>query len=336
MERRQSVTGNLPRDASFFYDDSSYKIIDSNDFDTVYGIIKYPKNAVLYRGYDKRYKVLSDRPIYLTPNKSNAEEYAKQDNCELGIFVIKEELRLFDLRFMKHILQDLIQQDKINTNTVKQVCYTLAPSFGLCSLKRQIELIKQRFPNPSDPARRKNLEDFVKHPNEKDPVELQGVRVGETYNDAQSALYLKEAFEDVIHGYIAPRLSSPYHYENDNIHPAEILLFNPSRIRITQLMREPNELMKCNVSDLFSNSAIHFPLRRFKDPKLRMMGGHTNPAKDYEIIYKKNEYFDKLTQKEYQQLTKKSKQSFKKLTGNTKWTYGEVPHPMTPVSPWTT
>lgn len=72
----------------------------------------------------------------------------------------------------------------------------------------------------------------------------------------------------------------------------------------------------------------------FKDPKLRMLGGQSDPTNDYEIIYKKNEYFDKLTTEEYQQLTRKSKQSFKKITGNTKWTYGEVPNPMTPISPW--
>jgi len=335
MENMQSVFGNLPRDTYSFYTDNRYKTINIDSFDIVYGIIKFPKNVVLYRGYDKQYKIFEDRPIFLTSNKSYAESYAKQPNHELGIFVIKQELRLFDLRFIKNIMQDLFEQEKTNSEVVRDVCYTLALSYGLCSFKRQIQLLKQRFENRIDPARKRSLEKYLNNPNGKDPVEIKGVRIGETYNDAESAILLKEAFQNVVHGYIAPRFDTPYHCDNDDIHPAEILLFNPSKINITQLMKDPNEKIKYDISNLFSSSAIHFPLRGFKNPKIYMLGGQTDPAKGYEIIYRKNEYFDKMSQKEYKKLSNKMKQSIKKLTGNTMWTFGEVPHPTTPISPWT-
>jgi hypothetical protein len=264
---------------------------DIKEFPPFYGRIVIPKGTVLYRGFCTDYPVISDRPSYYSFTDNIAEGYAKADRCRLGIFRVKTDIQLYDLRYITKLLMDVFVQRKNNTQVAIDACKALALSYGTCSYTRQLELYKERYPCECTKVtcdkciRYKSLLYFNKTLKEAEItsgvnlVEPQGVRIAETENDIVSGLLLKHLFQKVVNGYIAPRMYSPYHIEKTNqLHNPEVLLFNVGtddlleEIKITDI-----KIKKTLQWDYWKNCAneVHFRMEGFVDPVMfiNMAGG---------------------------------------------------------------
>ncbi len=284
----------------------SYRLVNFDEFPMIYGVIIIPKNSVFYRGYDTRYLDVSDRPAYFTSNYQYADSYSKLPHHTNGTFITTKEIKLYDLRYIRNILINLFQQRKSNSTEVINTCYTLALSYGLCTLEKQLELYKTRYVDEinqkiidslqstlagieSNPIR-----DFI------NPIEAQGYRYAETNNDADSGLILKRLFTNLTHhkidGYVSPYLFSPYHVEKTNnyLNP-EILLFEPSTSgikHITTLKRLETinkNIIRINITSLLdSRNEVHFDLPGYHkiDSWLQSGGSNSNSKNsDTDVIY---------------------------------------------------
>ena len=130
----------------------------------------------------------------------------------------------------------MILERKSNDNDIINDYLTLSLSFGLINIKEQLKLYRLRYPDYKNNERYKNIKKYINKNNSLNyysknlninPVELTGIRIGETTNDAYSSIILKKIFNESFDGIISPDFESPYHYNTNNIIPCEILLFNP-------------------------------------------------------------------------------------------------------------
>ena len=311
----------------------SYKLINFDEFPTVHGKIKIPKNTILYRGYDTRYPNISHRPSYFTSSKTLAQAYAKLTKTgKLGTFLVTDDIVLYDLRYINSIILDIFQQRKSNSTQVIEGCFTLALSYGLCSFKRQIELFKQRY--KSVPPKQKIYIDSVLEAIESayrniiqvmgkgevmdliDPVEPRGFRFGETSNDGYSVLLLANIFKNHVDGYIAPSLYTPFHIEKESFINPEFLLFNPSNCKIEEIVEPKAASIKTtHIMDYLDKSTVvHFNLDGFNRPTMVIRGGskYRNPK----LLRNPNEFFDK-GGKEYEKLEKKADYSVMEMLNGT-------------------
>lgn len=205
---------------------------EPKSFLPVYGsFIKLPERTVLWRGYDTLYPALGDRPVYFG-EKEVAESYAStSDTHTLGLFATTKPLKLLDIRFMKILLTDLL-----NERTGNAVLRTTV-AFGLCSFYHQLRLMITLYKDiihtdPGYNAMKSML-------NTNSILEQPGVRVAETSNDGWVMTFLGEVFDGVADGFIAPKLFTPYQvHTNNHLHP-EIIVFNPRKSGITQLTSVP-------------------------------------------------------------------------------------------------
>jgi hypothetical protein len=226
----------------------SYLELDwEQPFPPLYGSpIIIPENTILWRSYDISYPAIGNRFAYYS-SKYIAEGY-KQNNRELGHFISTRPIRLLDYRFMKVILSRLIHTN--NANKSIQYIASIIMSFGLCSLKHQINLIKQRYISlDKNTSEYKHIHESIKamekYYKPKFLIEQTGVRVAETTNDIYTMGFLQELFKDLFDGFISPRMYSPFHTEKDNsMMSPEIIIFNPKASGIEKLERYPSNKSK--------------------------------------------------------------------------------------------
>jgi len=209
------------------------------DFDMVDGVVAVPVGAVFYRGVPRALppaRVMRDAPMYIS-------SFAGARNYGDMVYALQttRHMRLVDLRKLKGLLQDIIQTRSNNDPATLDVVKSLVMSFGLCSYAAQVGLIGQYLQqNAASPAFREaqqgleNMMAFARQaesdvPLFVNPVEPQGVRFGETTNDAFTMYVLKELFQDIFDGFIAPRVFSPFFNQTQNHMHEEIVVFQPRR-----------------------------------------------------------------------------------------------------------
>ena len=234
-----------------------HEIIWDNPFDTAYGIITLPKNAVFYRGYSTKYNVISDRPAYFS-SKKNAQSYIRTSEYTLSTFKSTHPLRLLDVRFMMGILRDLF-----NSNPEKSVNISVILSFGLCSLRHQVYLLNERYKDDITEGHT-NMQKFLSRMDPFSYIEKQGVRVGETNNDAETMAFLKTLFDGVVDGFISPRLQTPYHVPSCTMLP-EMILFNPKQSGIVVLSDITDPIYPVSINEIYKLQATKFLIKSKAD-----------------------------------------------------------------------
>lgn len=213
-----------------------YLKIDFENFPSILGnAINIPDQTIFYKAYNKNYNPLTNRPSFFGTFQSSSE-YLLLQNRELGKFKTIKPIKLLDIRYVKHIINEIIINRKNNDDDIIFGYKTLALSFGLCTLFQQIILYKERYiKSIKNDDKYKKIIDFYEQ-NTKDkkkslflnPIELNGIRIGETNNDIESLYILKQIFENNFDGIISPNIGSPY-FDNYYI-PNEIIIFNPKKL----------------------------------------------------------------------------------------------------------
>ena len=199
----------------------SYKF-DIEDFPSVYGKFPIPKGTILY--YDKP-------TIYY---------FVKQDNIT-KIFKTKKEIWLYDFRYVKKILLDLLTYCRKDTEHSISVCKAFALSYGICSLERQLELVKEFYPNESN-LYKSLLEYYTDTKDTNDLVEPQGIRIIELENDMLTSNLLKYLLRHMVDGTVTNKLYSvtdTTHINND-----EIMLFNVEKDELLEEIEQQDTKIK--------------------------------------------------------------------------------------------
>ena len=178
---------------------------------------------------------------------------------------------------------------------------TLALSFGLVSLSKQLELYSIRYREVLKNDERYNniLQYYNKYINSKEkniwqnPIELQGIRIGETNNDIESIIILKEIFSQYFDGIIFPTMFSPY-FERHYI-PNEILLFQPLKcvVEVDKNIIETSKRKNVDIKDIIKKNNINVfsvPfLMNNKEHIYFRSGGYMNNTKhNTNYLFKKN------------------------------------------------
>jgi hypothetical protein len=305
------------------------------NYDTAYGIIKIPANTVFYRGHSTKHGSVTDRPSYFS-SKSIAELYVKSPEYTVSAFTNIKELRLLDVRFMMNILRDMFY-----SNSPDLASLSVILSFGLCSLHHQVNLLNKRYltPNEGHLALQKILD-------EHDPASLyepQGVRVGETINDAEAMSFLRTLFDGFIDGYIAPRIDSPYHLPNKYILP-EMIIFNPWKSGITVMRDAPSKnlprisLYTTFFSDKdhhiinYRNTYSHMRSPPVYETRFYLASGGGQSQLQIPTIELINERWD---EEEIQNLVKKGESDAGKWKYKVHFGFYHPPAPTMEVIPWT-
>ena len=205
---------------------------------------------------------------------------------------------------------------------------TLALSFGLVSLYKQLNLYKNRYTTTlKDDTRYEKIVEYYNNYEKsiekyiwQNPIELQGIRIGETNNDVESTIILKEIFGNLFDGIISPVIFSPY-FDDNNI-PNEILLFEPSKClnEMTNIVNLNNEnnITSISIRDIIKSNNINlFSVPYFmksNEETYFQYGGKSYKNNKIDYIYDKNDllniYYDK-NNNEVKQLKKQGKE-FKK------------------------
>ena len=294
-------------------------IIDFDSFDLISQPFVMPANTIVCRGYSTLYPPISDRPAYFTSKFNVACSYGSGKECQTGVFIITKPLKLIDLRHMSGILQYIFEHRKSNRVEVLDAIFSLTLSYGLCSLQKQIELVKLRFKDAHgtdsivDTMMQYLHNETKKRSLNVNPVEIRGVRVGATVNDAISVTLLKELFPDAD-GYITPSMTSPYHIEKTNhVIPAEMVIFNPEKSNvklIEDLKTVSDKIVYIHLSEILNEMHLLFamPLKGDIHHIWEQKQGGGNGRKETVDTggYHPNEWFDK-NPKEITKLSRKAK-----------------------------
>ena len=221
-------------------------------FPPIYTGIRLPENSYFYRGYDTAYAAVSERPAYYSPALKIANGYGnKNDRHTVGVFRTTRPLRLYDIRYLSALLREYIRQRDAARDpdgAANAAIHTASLALGLCSFRAQLALFRLRYrANLTEPSIAESLaamESYEKNPPaNRNPVELEGVRVGEGTNDAELAVLLARLFGHTVDGYIAPAIQTPYHTEKGGWLNSEIMIFNPRRSGITEVPGGPEALV---------------------------------------------------------------------------------------------
>jgi hypothetical protein len=290
---------------------SVYKNIQLNtSFLPVYGsFIQIPKDTIVWRGYDRLYPALSERPAYFG-NREIAESYARtSDTHELGLFATTKPLRLLDIRFLKVLLNDLLYEytgDAVIRTTI---------AFGLCSFYHQLRLMMTLYAESIRKGQDAGFKAMESMLNTNSMIEQPGVRVAETSNDGWVMTFLGEVFNGITDGFIAPELFSPYQLHTKNyLHP-EIIVFNPVRSGIIQVRSVPQTV------DITIQNLIHqqFPnpvklqARCMKTSYVSLHGGCIHYIPSIEAFNDKLNKGDRATVQLYRQAMKEGKKLRKRV-----------------------
>lgn len=233
----------------------AYEINWTEDFIPIYGTtISILTNTILWRGCDPAHPAISDRPAYYS-SREIAQGYAEKYSINAIPFITSKRLKLLDIRYMKVLLSQLLQFNQPKTRENAEIFQATTISFGLCSLRHQIKLFKDRYKaiyktnNALYDAIKKGVEKLETLVNPNALYEEPGVRIAETTNDAFVMGFLKELFGKHYDGFISPNIYSPFHIEKSNFKlNSELILFNPSTsgIRILNLVPQNIEEMTIN------------------------------------------------------------------------------------------
>lgn len=280
-----------------------YKILNFKYFPSIIGKeIIIDKNTLIFKSYNTTYgSSITNRPSYYG-EIDNATKYLKSGK-KLGIFSSKKNLKLLDIRYISQIINDLILLRKNNDfDTIIKGYMTIALSYGLISLYKQLNLYKKRYSLSLDTDNRykKIIEYYNDFESKKDkelfqnPLELSGIRIGETNNDVESTFILKEIFGEFFDGFICPTIFSPYF--DDNYIPNEILLFNPLE-SVIEIDKIPNNSESIDINEIFIKSNINiFSVTYFmkEDEKTYFQyGGKLKNQKNrIDYIFEKNNLID--------------------------------------------
>jgi len=242
---------------------TTYKILDFKNFPSIIGQpIIIDENILFFKSYSFIYGTpINNRPSYFG-EMYNALKYLKSDR-KLGIFSTIKKIKLLDIRYISQIINDLILLRKNNDfDTIIKGYMTLSLSYGFISLYKQLNLYKMRYSSTlsTDIRYKRMIEYYNDFESKKDkelfqnPLELQGIRIGEINNDVEATFILKEIFEDFFDGFICPTIFSPY-FDDHNI-PNEILLFNPKNT-IIEINTIPNNSETININQIFIKNNIN-------------------------------------------------------------------------------
>jgi hypothetical protein len=312
-------------------------------FEPLYGQpILIPSNMVFFRGYDTKYPAISDRVTHYG-SQQTASGYALDPGMALGAFTNTRLLRLFDYRYMRLLLQQLFATRTQAAMQHLEPMARITMSYGLCALRDQLAIMRRLLPGSTGLAA---VEAFYK--NEIDgkdwenvplcvnPFTPEGIRVAETNNDARTLVFIKQVFGDMVDGFIAPRMSSPFHNEKEGFVSAEMVLFNPKAVGIKEMpmAQLPKTIMTMEQVLNGQSRSIQIKLQnqhtcsyRSRRATLQTGGGHM-PQTDT--------FFDDLSKKvpavvEQAGQMKKAAAYFK---GHMKYVNFTAPHPTVPLSPW--
>lgn len=298
--------------------DNKY-IFDFTNFPPVYGnTITLPYNTLLYRSYDIKYDPVSDYPCYFG-SEETASGYVASGNRKFGIFNLSQQITLLDMRYFKVILQSIINSRNKNTQDISDAISTVTLAYGLCSYEKQIDLIKQRYCKDKsiEPAL-KNMIYFLSRVNNMqgfNPIEPEGVRIGETTNDGIAISFIKNIFKDRVDGIISPKMFSPFHIEKKNYLSAEIIIFDPQKsgLQLLPLDISALNIQKLNIENILPKNIYQYQyVDKNKDivMKSKIIGGGIDPEK-----LDRNYFFDQIRSgnKEFIKLYKKANKLSKKF-----------------------
>lgn len=227
-------------------------LINFDKFAPTMGPISWPANAVLFRGCDRIYPQVSERPAYFTHSFETAEVYG-------SVCMVKpvRSLTLYDLRFLKGILKCLIESSDTCVSLIDPIA-TLSLAFGLSSMANQLQLIQKRYAQIIKQGEMRielqAVSEYVK--SNTCLLEVPGCRIAETVNDHEMCMLLKQIFYPLrIDGYIAPRLFSPFHTEKtDHMMIAEIVLFEPvNQIKVVLQKNKPDKLSQVEMDSVLQS-----------------------------------------------------------------------------------
>lgn len=281
-----------------------YNILDFKNFPSIIGNgIIIDENTLFFKSYSTKYEpLIINRPSFFG-EIDNAMKYLTS-NKKLGIFSTNKKLKLLDIRYISQIINNLILLRENNDfDTIIKGYMTLALSFGLVSLYNQLNLYKMRYSTilKNDHRYKKMIEYYNNNENKSvnnkelflNPIELQGIRIGEVNNDVESTFILKQIFENYFDGFISPNIQSPYF--DENFIPNEILLFNPINC-LTKINNLPNNSITLNINSLLVKNNINlFSVPYFMNKNTNTFfqyGGNIKNSIDY--IFEKNNLINSL------------------------------------------
>jgi hypothetical protein len=209
-------------------------------------------------------------------------------------------------------------------------------------LRHQVKLLNARYRHLKKPLEgHLELQKIVDSLDPASLYEPQGVRVGETTNDAHTMGFLSELFGHLIDGFVSPRLVSPFHVDNENSMGPELIIFNPFRSGIRQLSKfPPSHIPKVSMSSIYSSQLNHHVViyknyiyeTSFYVSSPMIGGGNAKLETDIPIVEQINERWDDEEIQNAIQNGKKNAQKWKERLSIRKY---EHPAPETSVSPWT-
>lgn len=305
----------------------NYNLLDFQHFPSIIGNnIIIDENTLFFKSYEKKYNSLQkNRPSFFG-SIDNATKYLTKDK-NLGIFSTKKEIKLLDIRYISQIINDLILLRKNNDfDSIIKGYMTLTLSYGLVSLYKQMTLYKMRYANDlnNDKSYEKiinYLNNYEKNNNKElfqNPIELQGIRIGETNNDVESTFILKEIFENFFDGIICPTIFSPYF--DDNYIPNEILLFKPID-NLIELDKIPDNINSLTMNDLLIKNNINlftvpYFMKNDETTYFQYGGILQNKFNKIDFIYEKNNLINKISHKKIKELKKQGKEFKKNIINN--------------------
>jgi hypothetical protein len=191
----------------------SYKF-NIDEFPYFCGIFPIPKGTILYCNID-------------TPTKY----YFVKTSNTTKIFKTTKEIYLYDFRHVKKILLDLLTYCKKDTVRTINACKVLALSYGICSLERQLELVKEFYPNDT------NLyKSLIEYSNSSCLVEPQGIRIIEQQNDILTSHLLKYLLRYTAEGIVTNKLYPLTDTKQAN--SVELILFYVDKNNLLEEIRE--------------------------------------------------------------------------------------------------
>jgi hypothetical protein len=238
----------------------TYQIKWDDNFIPMYGTtISIPTNTIIWRGYDPAYPAISNRPAYYG-SQQFAQGYANKYNTDAKPFITTRTLNLLDIRYMSVLLSQLFEHNKHNLTDGNIVIATTI-SFGLCSLRHQIDLFKYRYKAIYDSSEsiydniKKGVQKMESILDQSALYEQKGYRIAETSNDAIVMGFLKELFSSDYDGYISPIIKTPFHIEKANFNlNSEIVIFNPTSSGIKLLLKIPTTIKESTINNFILNS----------------------------------------------------------------------------------
>ena len=135
---------------------------------------------------------------------------------------------------------DLLTYCKKDTEHSINACKALALSYGICSLERQLELVKEFY--TSDSNGYKSLLEYYNSINSDCLIGPQGVRIMEKENDMLTSHLLKYLLRHMVDGTVTNKLYSLT--DTTHINNAEIMLFNVGKNELLEEIEQQDIQIK--------------------------------------------------------------------------------------------